>query len=205
MLKHTSLEWPLLMASIPGILFSSVAILVPGMDVSVHDARARSESADTLSKSVETPERAPLPVRVLIPSIGVDAAIERVGLNAEGNMEAPALLDEVAWFVPGARPGETGSAVMAGHYGRKDNTGSVFDSLHLLRAGDIVITLDETGASLSFVVRETRRYDADADAVEVFSSDDGGVHLNLITCEGAWYSVIGGFPERRVVFTDLAE
>jgi hypothetical protein len=57
-----------------------------------------------------------LPVRLKIPSIGVDARIKPVGLTADGAMDVPAGPADVAWFDLGPRPGEIGSAVVAGHY-----------------------------------------------------------------------------------------
>jgi hypothetical protein len=52
------------------------------------------------------------------------------------------------------------------------------------------------------VVREIQRYDPNADASSVFSSNDGKSHLNLITCEGIWDEVSQSYPQRLVIFTD---
>lgn len=143
-----------------------------------------------------------LPLRLKIPVINVDAAVEQVGLDGEGKMDVPKRLDTVAWFQLGSHPGDAGSAVMTGHYGIKDGKGSVFDELYKLHKGDIVTVEDDAGASVSFVVRGSRRYDPDADASGVFNSPDGASHLNLITCEGVWDIRTNQYPKRLVVFTD---
>ena len=143
-----------------------------------------------------------LPVRLKIPSIKVDALMEYVGLTPDGAMDVPKNRDNVAWFEPGQVPGESGTAVIAGHYGRQYGKGSVFDNLYTLRKGDKVYIEDEKGAGIVFVVRESRRFAATADATDVFGSDDGGAHLNLITCEGAWDKSEQQYPSRLVVFTD---
>jgi LPXTG-site transpeptidase (sortase) family protein len=117
-------------------------------------------------------------------------------------MDVPKNRDNVGWFELGPRPGENGGAVMAGHYGRQNGKGSVFDDLHKLRKGDKVYIEDEKGATISFVVREIRRYNFKADASGVFSSSDGKSHLNLVTCEGVWDETTQQYSKRLVVFTD---
>lgn len=144
-----------------------------------------------------------LPVRLNIPKINVDAVIEYVGLTPNGEMDVPKGPAEVVWFELGQRPGENGSAVIAGHYGPwKSGARSVFENLTELRKGDKVYVEDDKGETISFVVREIRRYDPEADASGVFSSNDGKAHLNLITCDGVWDNVSKSYPERLVVFTD---
>ena len=72
-----------------------------------------------------TPEQVSvgLPLRLKIPKIDVDSIIEYVGLNPEGAMDVPKSQDNVAWFELGQRPGASGSAVIAGHYGWKNKKG----------------------------------------------------------------------------------
>lgn len=154
-----------------------------------------------LSSSQERP-RAPLPVRLTIPKIAVDSAVEYVGMTPEGEMDVPKNQDDVAWFELGPRPGENGSAIIAGHYGRRGGEVSAFDNLYTLRKGDKVYVENEKGETISFVVRGTRRYDPTADASDVFISGDGEAHLNLITCEGVWDEDSQTYPLRLVVFTD---
>lgn len=147
-----------------------------------------------------------LPILLKIPKIQVEAKVELVGLTPEGTMGVPKGPDEVAWYQLGTRPGEKGSAVIAGHYGTwKNGSGSVFDKLHKLRPGDKLSIEDDKGATISFVVRESRRFDPKADAVEVFSSDDDKSHLNLITCEGTWNKDAKSYSQRLVVFTDKVD
>jgi len=143
-----------------------------------------------------------LPMRLKIPSINVDAAIEYVGLTPDGTMDVPKNPDNVAWFEFGPRPGENGSAVIAGHYGWKNKKASVFDNLYKLRKGDKLYIEDDKGMIISFVVRESRKYDQKADASDIFSSNDEKPHLNLITCEGVWDKVSKSYSQRLVIFTD---
>jgi|SRR5688572_19509292 len=142
------------------------------------------------------------PVRISIPSIAVDAAIEKVALAKDGSMDVPEHPDDTGWYALGPRPGEQGSAAIAGHVDRKDGGAAVFTDLHKVRSGDRIAVQDDKGAVVAFAVREVRRYDADADASDVFTSNDGKAHLNVITCVGAWDARANRYAERLVVFAD---
>ena len=143
-----------------------------------------------------------LPARLTIPKINVDAAVEQVGLAPDGAMDVPKGPDDVAWFNLGKRPGDVGSAVMAGHFGWKNGIPAVFDNLNKLQKGDNIYVEDEKGVVTTFIVREIRTYDQNADAGSVFSSSDGKVHLNLVTCEGVWDKIQKSYSNRLVVFAD---
>ena len=137
-----------------------------------------------------------------IPKINLDAAIEYLGLASSGIMAVPEGPTDVAWFDLGPRPGEAGSAVIAGHEGWRDGIVAAFDDLHELQKGDKVYVEDETGMTTVFVVRGVQTYDQNGDASSVFSSSDGKAHLNLITCEGTWNAAQKSYSNRLVVFTD---
>ncbi len=56
--------------------------------------------------------------------------------------------------------------------------------------------------TLFFSVREIKKYDLSVDTKDVFVSNDGKSHLNLITCAGIWNPILGTHSERLVVFSD---
>lgn len=141
-----------------------------------------------------------LPLRLRIPIIQVDAVVDYLGLTPEGLMDVPEGPVTVGWYKHGPRPGEKGNAVIDGHFGWKNNLPAVFDNLHKLHIGDKIYVEDNAGVINTFVVRELRRFDPEADATEVFISTDGKSHLNLITCEGIWNAASKTFSKRLVVF-----
>ncbi|MDD5569079.1 MAG: class F sortase [Candidatus Pacebacteria bacterium] len=143
-----------------------------------------------------------LPVRLKISRINVDAAIEHLGLTPDGAMDVPKGPAEVAWFNIGPHPGESGSAVIAGHNGWRNNIPAAFDNLYKLRKGDKVSVEDEKGVIITFVVREIRIYGKDEAAPDVFGSNDGKAHLNLVTCAGVLNRSDKTRADRLVVFTD---
>ncbi len=142
------------------------------------------------------------PVRIKIEKINVDAPVEYVSLTSNGEMAVPKNQNNAGWFDLGTRPGDIGSAVIAGHYGWKNNIPSVFDDLSKLKVGDEISTIDTEGATTTFIVREIGLYKSTGDAANVFGSDDGLAHLNLITCEGVWSAAKKSYSNRLIVFTD---
>lgn len=142
------------------------------------------------------------PSRLKIPIIGVNAPVEPVDLTSEGAMGAPKNRNNVAWLQSGARPGEIGTAVLAGHYGWKNLEASAFDNLYKLRKGDKLYIEDEKRTVTTFIVNDIRDYDQNANAYDVFNSGDEKSHLNLITCEGIWDKVSESYSKRLVVFAD---
>lgn len=146
------------------------------------------------------------PVRIKIPKIDVDSAIEYVGLKSNGEMDMAKNPDSVAWFNLSSHPGNIGSAVIAGHYGIwKSGKATVFNNLNKLVKGDQLSIEDDKGITISFIVGESRIFDPEADASEVFSSSDEKSHLNLIACSGTWDQDSKSYSKRLVVFTDKVE
>ena len=143
-----------------------------------------------------------LSIHLRIPKIRVDAALESVGITSDGAMDVPGGPTHAAWFNLGSYPGEVGSAVLPGHFGWKNGIPAVFDHLDRLENGDKIYIEDNKGATDTFVVQEIRSFDANADARDVFDSNDGKSHLNLITCEGAWNKMEKSYSNRLVVFAD---
>jgi len=146
-----------------------------------------------------------LPIRLTIPIINVDSSIEYVGLTEGGAMDIPQSPINVGWFNLGPRPGEVGSAVIDGHYGWRNKEVSAFDNLYKLKIGDKIYVENDMGDTFTFVVREIRNYDPEADTSEIFISNDGKSHLNLITCEGIWNESAQTYAQRLVVFADIEE
>ena len=185
-----------------GLLLSLIPV---GIVISKITARSKVVIPSTNQVTMSTKEQriAGLPLRIQIPAIEVDAAIENVGLTATGAMDAPKNQDNVAWYQSGVRPGDIGSAVMAGHYGTWNNgRGSVFDNLYKLTKGDRIVVVDVRGKTATFVVQGIQDYNPQADATKIFTSTDGKSHLNLITCKGALNNLSQNYPERLVIFSD---
>ena len=143
-----------------------------------------------------------VPVTLTISKINVSAPIVPVGLTGSGDMESPSTNEDTGWYSYGARPGNKGTSVIAGHLGVNGN--AVFSQLRQLIIGDSIEVIDDRQQTMSFKVVEIRTYDNNASASEVFNSASGS-HLNLITCEGDWDSAQDTYADRLVVFTTLQD
>ena len=151
------------------------------------------------------------PFRLRIPTIGVDAEVKSLGLDSLGKMDISKDPIFVTWYNLGPRPGETGNAVIAGHYGWLNNQPAVFDNLYKLKKGERIFienmstSADEKGSVITFVVREIQIIGGYQNASEVFNSRDEKSHLNLITCGGIWNEFTQNYSERLVIFADKVD
>lgn len=142
------------------------------------------------------------PAKLTIDKIGVQAAIAPMGITASGNMQAPATNADTGWYQYGARPGNTGTSVIDGHFGLSGE--AVFGKLDQLVPGDTYSVTDDQGSVAHYVVTKVAAYDRGSDATEIFNSGEGS-HLNLITCNGDWESKQATYSKRLVVFSQSIE
>lgn len=142
-----------------------------------------------------------LPTRLQIPALQVDTHVIYVGLTKDGNMSVPTNVIDAGWYKYGALPGNTGTAVIAGHLDGLRGEPGVFSDLSKLVPGDTIMVTESNGLVVSFIVREMKSYAQTEEPAEVFTSASGS-HLNLITCTGNWDSSEHQFSKRLVVFAD---
>lgn len=155
----------------------------------------------TLQRQPQAQMETSLPVRLKIPSINLDAAIEAVGLTSKGAMNVPKDPDNVGWYSLGTSPGEKGNAVLDGHLDWYNGKTAVFQHLDKVRTGDILYVETDKGRLIPFIVREIRTFQQSEYASALFQKSDGR-HLNLVTCSGAWDTFRKIYSERLVVFSD---
>ena len=123
------------------------------------------------------------PVRLSIPSIGVDTALETLQLHTDGSLAVPSQWGEAGWYAGGVRPGSAGPAVIAGHVD-SINGPAVFYRLRELRPGAVVLVRESTGATLRFVVDRSVSYPKDRFPTEAVYGPTPLPELRLITCAG---------------------
>ena len=145
-----------------------------------------------------------LPVRLIIPSLGVDAAIEQVGIGADGNMETPSNPWNTAWYAPGTRPGQPGNAAIAGHVDYRGIGAVVFWELNLLAPGDEVLVVTDGGLTLRFLVRGQASYTPATAPLNDIFGPAATPNLNLITCAGTFNPATRSYDQRLIVFTTYA-
>ncbi|UOY93332.1 class F sortase [Ectobacillus sp. JY-23] len=151
----------------------------------------------TVAKGIE-------PVRIEIPKLRINAPVAPVGLLGDGSMGVPEDTNEVGWYEPGAKPGEFGNAVFAGHVDSYLGP-AVFFYLKKLEVGDEVIIRGKNGETFIYVVTSKASYPYDQAPVEDIFGYTAAKRLNLITCAGRYDRKTKNHEERLVVYTELKE
>ncbi|WP_030021305.1 class F sortase [Streptomyces monomycini] len=150
------------------------------------------------------PMPAARPLRVRIPSVGVDAPLTRLGLDESGGLATPPQEDKnlAGWYADGNTPGTTGTSLIAGHVDNRSGP-AVFYNLGSLKKNHTVEIVRADGRTAVFSV----------DAVEVYDGEDfpdkkvyapaSRPELRLITCGGGYNKARQEYLGNVVVFGHL--
>jgi sortase A len=123
-----------------------------------------------------------------------------VGLDSAGRMDVPKSFWTVGWYKLGYKIGDSGSAVIAGHYDTYSGGPAVFWGISRLTPGDTITIIDTGGTNHIFTVRDKKVYPFDGFPVQEVFGTGGAPGLNLITCAGEWDSVAKNYSTRTVIY-----
>jgi sortase (surface protein transpeptidase) len=143
--------------------------------------------------------RVSAPVHVEIPSIGVNAPLIGLGLDAHRALEVPERFDVAGWWTGGSRPGERGPAVIVGHVDSRTGP-AVFYPLRELRRGAAVIVRRRDGSRVRFTVLGSERYPKDHFPTARVYGPTRRPTLRLITCSGDFDHSTGHYLDNTVVY-----
>ncbi|QOR66922.1 class F sortase [Cytobacillus suaedae] len=133
----------------------------------------------------------------------MDATIIPVGLQEDGTMEVPKDVMEVGWFLQGAKPGQAGNIVLAGHVDSYLGPGIFFHLEHVSLKDRIIIT-DGHNKKIIYKITKIERYPyQDGPLGEIFGFTSER-RLQLITCTGS-YNPFKRTHEERLVVTAIEE
>ncbi|MDN0194360.1 class F sortase [Streptomyces sp. S.PNR 29] len=143
------------------------------------------------------------PDRIRIPSIRVDAPLTGLGLTPGGGLDVPPAAREnlAGWYEAGSTPGETGTAIVAGHVDNADGP-AVFYDLGALKKGSTVEVHRRDGTVAVFTVDAVEAYTAEDFPDEKVYGAARRPELRVITCGGD-YSRSTGYQGNVVVFAHL--
>ncbi|MFF9499412.1 class F sortase [Streptomyces sp. NPDC014656] len=174
-----------------------------GSTAATPPARIAESAAPVPAAPAVKPLARSLPVRVRLPAAAVDArGVLDLGLNADGTVEVPpvAQADRIGWYGKGVTPGETGPAVLIGHFDTARGP-AVLKDVSKVRVGDEVTVTRADGTAAVFRVRELQQVDKDAFPTEKVYGDTRRPELRVITCGGEL--VDGHRPDNIILYADL--
>ena len=167
-------------------------------------AGAAPDHAPTMRR-VPVPAIGAQPRHLTIADIGVDHPVIPVGLEPDGSMEIPENVNEIGWYTrTRVRPGDPGSAVLAGHVdSRAQGRGAFFDLGDLDLGAEIEVTTD--AGTQRWQVTGRTSYDKTVLPIDELFTVDGPPRLVLITCGGPFDSDTRHYTENVVVLAELVD
>lgn len=166
----------------------------------------KSVQTKIVSKTPQQDEGNPvMPERLIIPKLGIDASVESVGQDSQGRMDVPKADADVGWYNMGYKPGENGSAVMAGHFDTVTGAPAVFYNINKLVPGDLLKVVGTNGQTLTYTVTDATAYPFDQVPLQAIFASKGTPQLNLITCDGVWNPGAHNYSQRLVVYSVLKQ
>lgn len=173
----------------------AAAVPAPKITATAAPAPAERLATESMARSE--------PVRVRVPAAGVDTGpVLKLGLNADGTVQVPSVAqaDRIGWYDKGVTPGETGPAILIGHYDTAAGP-AVLRNVGRIHVGDRLTVTRADGTDAVFRVRELEQVDKKAFPTKKVYGDTARPELRLITCGGEL--VDGHRPDNIVVYADL--
>jgi len=164
-----------------------------------HPSRPPAAVVAALPQRPAGGSRVARPVSLSIPAIDVHTRLIRLGLTAQDTLQIPASTSVAGWYTGSPRPGQTGSAIIAGHIDSYRGPG-VFFRLRLLRPGDRIYIRRADGTLAVFRVYAGRIYAKDRFPTQQVYGPAPDPELRLITCGGTFDPAVGSYLSNVVVY-----
>jgi hypothetical protein len=179
----------------------AVAASEPSVDSSAAepDEVIALPSATALSGAID-PSR--WPVRIALPSLRVDAAVEPVGLDGDGAVEIPSSPQRVGWFQRGSVPGNAGTAVLASHVDSRSEGRGVFFELTKMVPGDPIELVDASGTRSQWVVVARELHLKTELPSGVLFAENGPPRIALVTCGGRFDADARSYTHNVIVWAE---
>lgn len=143
------------------------------------------------------------PTRIILPTIGVDSAVQPVGINPDREIAAPDSFDQAGWYTGLSAPGQPGLSIIDGHLDGP-NGPAVFANLAQLKSGEEFVVERGDESTLTYRVLSVHEGSTTEALSLLFSqSPDVGSQLNLITCAGDFDQQTRRYDKRVVVWATL--
>ncbi|MCU7728792.1 class F sortase [Actinoplanes sp. KI2] len=164
---------------------------------------ARGQAPAEVFKSARTYDEVAVPVRLRIPALGVDAKIEKLGLQRDGTIAVPATTDIAGWYEYGPRPGQAGPAVLLGHVDSQAGPG-IFIDLYRARPGTTVRVDRADGSSVTFRITKVTKVPKVQFPTDLVYAPTLDPTLRLVTCGGSFDRARGSYRDNVIAFATPA-
>ncbi|HET9632587.1 MAG TPA: class F sortase [Terrabacter sp.] len=180
----------------------------------------RTRTSQTAQPSPRGSCRVGAPARLRIPTLGVDAPFERIGLDPKGRRDASGQLPlgtptdrtKAGWYAAGPRPGSgTGTVLVDGHTYRDGSAIFQEDFARRIATGQLIQLRQDNGSTCSYRITRVWRTISSARAYPQLVASQhlydfaGPERLLLATCGGSWNAAAGNYDDISVVLAVPAD
>jgi hypothetical protein len=142
----------------------------------------------------------PMPIRISIPTLKVDAAVTPEGVDATGEMAIPEDIHTIGWYQWGSAPGASaGSIVMVGHVDSAKTGAGAFFPLRTIADGALITITTTDGTSHDYRVIAREQFPKTTVPLSAIFDQSGPPRLVLATCGGAFDRATGSYLDNIVV------
>ncbi|NUS36927.1 MAG: class F sortase [Pseudarthrobacter sp.] len=183
---------------------SAAPVPAPSPETAAGPAATGSTPAAPVPSVPDAALPASMPVRIEVPTIGVDAALTPLGKQANGEVQTPSGEpgSPAGWYQDSPTPGQTGSAVILGHVNATNSDIGLFYRLHELTPGQtITVTRADHTAAVFTVDKVDVYHKATFPTIEVYRNADRP-EVRLITC-GGYDRATREYLDNTVVYAHL--
>ena len=154
----------------------------------------------TRDAGVPTVVPPPVPVRLVVESVGIDVSVRGVGVASDGQMELPPDPATIGWYRFGPAPADgEGAVVLGGHLDSKQYGIGPLVRLRKLRTGQLIRISSYGGRTTTYRVDAVREIPKRRLALEDLFDRAGTPRLRIVTCGGRYEPSNGGYQQNLVV------
>lgn len=143
------------------------------------------------------------PKKIRISKIGVDAYVQKAGVDQNQRVAVPNNIHLASWFAESQKPGKSGLSVISGHVTGKTSDG-IFKQLGTLTKGDTFTIELGNGAVKNYKVIDKVQV-KEAESTNYLFSQNPKVksQVNVITCGGKFNKASNQYEDRIIVSAEL--
>ena len=143
------------------------------------------------------------PKKIRISKIGVDAYVQKAGVDQNQRVAVPNNIHLASWFAESQKPGQSGLSVISGHVTGKTSDG-IFKQLGTLTKGDTFAIELGNGTTKNYKVIDKVQV-KEAESTNYLFSQNPKVksQVNVITCGGKFNKASNQYEDRIIVSAEL--